>query len=739
MRATFDVSICVPTYQGADYLDECLASIEVQDLDGVEVLVIDDASTDATVEIANSYAGRIPHLSVRRNDARRGAVANFNGCIEAARGAWIKPVFQDDLLEPGCLAAMRAARRRRVPVVVCARNYRYEAGVPDWRRAACDHLLDQALDHRFGGGVVDADQVAEVAVELAAQRVPQLNFVGEPVSLLLDRKAVLRSGGFDEGYVQLWDYELVLRLAMRRGIVVVGDRLATFRVHEASETARNLSGSTFAINVVDRLRLHTAYATSGDYRRARKVASRHDPPIHLTALAVGVGRAADELLQDLPPQDQPPATAAVLELVERLPPSMVGPAEWTASEASDALLWELSPERMTERARTHEDSGDDQAEEVEMPTDVGAASRRTLKVARVARGLRTSEWWSHMLGPIVAFACLQLGWRHVAPGAGMVRVVALLVSAIALAGYGYVVNDTCDVAPDRLAGKPNAMARLPPAARLAVIAGFAGIGLLPWIWIHLERSGVIALGGIYLLPLLYSAPPVRLKERHVLGPIADAANAFILPASFTIALFAPLGPTTGPAPLMVAGAALWTSGFGLRAILLHQIIDAANDRISGTRTLVVMVGEERARTVLRSVLFPVEVAGLVLLAITVATWSWGAVAIGLGVAAAFNGARLLGVIDRGLATTTLDRGWFLYWYQIWPALLLSVALVVTDVWYLLLVALVLVLFWPRVRSAVGILYRETVRELRQRRNAPHQGRAGPERLTRWAERRSRRD
>jgi 1,4-dihydroxy-2-naphthoate octaprenyltransferase len=294
-------------------------------------------------------------------------------------------------------------------------------------------------------------------------------------------------------------------------------------------------------------------------------------------------------------------------------------------------------------------------------------------------------------------------------------------SAIALAAYGYLVNDASDVEPDRRAGKANAMARFPVPARLGVIGVFALLGALPWFWIRLEPPALLALAGIYLVPLVYSAPPVRLKER-LLGPVADAANAFVLPALFTAALFAPLGRSTGPAPLMVVGAVLWAAGFGLRAIFLHQIADVDNDRASGTTTVVVRIGPERAVRVMRTVLFPVELVGLALLVATVATWSWGTVVAGLGYAALFHGARLTGVVDRGLATTSVERGWWLYWYQIWPALLVSIGLAVWQPWYLGLTGVVLVLFWPRVRSGLGIFRRELLRELRRHRAVRRQRR-----------------
>ena len=445
-----------------------------------------------------------------------------------------------------------------------------------------------------------------------------------------------------------------------------------------------------------------------------------------------VARAARRLADELPADERPDALRRLDELAAGLPDEL--PFETAsvgeARNAEIALLLELSDRELPAHLQAVPEPPAPSAVEepvVEVPAAEppaaaqapvgGILGRVRAATSRVTRALRTNQWWGHMLGPIVAFACLQLGWRQVPPGEGLVRVVALVASAIALAGYGYVVNDAADAVSDELAGRSSAVGRLSVPARVGVVLAFALAGAIPWIWLRLEWPALLALGGIYLVPLVYSLEPVRLKERHVLGPLADASNAFVLPALFTIALFAPLGDPTGPAPLMVVGGVLWSLGFGLRAIVKHQVDDAGLDRAIGTRTWVVQVGEERARRAVRHVLFPLELVGVALLAGTVLTWSWGAVAVGAGYAVAFHAARLGGLIDRGLATTTLEKGWWMYWYQIWPALLLSVALAVSDPWYLLLVGFVVVLFWFRVRSGFTVFFDCLVAERSRRRGA----------------------
>ena len=59
-----DVSVIVPVYQVADYLEQCLQSLLQQSWKNFEVLLIDDGSTDGSAEICDAFAGRDPRFKV---------------------------------------------------------------------------------------------------------------------------------------------------------------------------------------------------------------------------------------------------------------------------------------------------------------------------------------------------------------------------------------------------------------------------------------------------------------------------------------------------------------------------------------------------------------------------------------------------------------------------------------------------------------------------------------------------
>jgi hypothetical protein len=106
------VSVGVPVFNGERYMAETIDSILGQDVDELELIVSDNASTDATEEIARSYAARDPRVRYVRNKHNLGAARNYNQLVHLARGSYFKWAGYDDLLRPGhlrrCLEVLHA-------------------------------------------------------------------------------------------------------------------------------------------------------------------------------------------------------------------------------------------------------------------------------------------------------------------------------------------------------------------------------------------------------------------------------------------------------------------------------------------------------------------------------------------------------------------------------------------------------------------------------------------------------
>lgn len=103
------VSVVISIYNGEQYLPECMESILAQTLENIEIICVDDASTDATPQILDRYNGRITILT---NDQNRMAGESRNRGLAAARGEYVifldaDDVFESDMLEKAYQKAQR--------------------------------------------------------------------------------------------------------------------------------------------------------------------------------------------------------------------------------------------------------------------------------------------------------------------------------------------------------------------------------------------------------------------------------------------------------------------------------------------------------------------------------------------------------------------------------------------------------------------------------------------------------
>ena len=93
------VSICIPTYNNARFLRECLDSIVNQTYQNKEIIIVDNASTDETKKIVKEYVEKYK-IKYYRNEKNIGGEANFTRCIELAQGEFIAIYHSDDIYLP---------------------------------------------------------------------------------------------------------------------------------------------------------------------------------------------------------------------------------------------------------------------------------------------------------------------------------------------------------------------------------------------------------------------------------------------------------------------------------------------------------------------------------------------------------------------------------------------------------------------------------------------------------------
>lgn len=215
------LSVVMPTYNGAAYLAAALESIAAQKDAAIEILALDDGSTDETLSVLRNYAARLPLQVVERG--RVGSwVANTNYGLSLTHGEYVCFLHQDDCWLPGRLAALKTQVAAHPGVVLFLHAALFIDGTGSrlgvWR---CP------LPHTYRP--LTSDRVRE--------RLLVQNFIAIP-SPLFRREAALQVGGMDERLWYTADWDFWLKLA------AVGETLydprprACFRIHVLSQTMR---------------------------------------------------------------------------------------------------------------------------------------------------------------------------------------------------------------------------------------------------------------------------------------------------------------------------------------------------------------------------------------------------------------------------------------------------------------------------------------------------------------------
>lgn len=113
------ISVIIPVYNTASYLKKCLDSIIEQSYSELEVILVDDGSTDESGSICDEYAGRDSRISVL-HQKNQGVSMARNNALKMARGEWLSFVDSDDWLEPDMYSTMiDTADKTSADIIVC--------------------------------------------------------------------------------------------------------------------------------------------------------------------------------------------------------------------------------------------------------------------------------------------------------------------------------------------------------------------------------------------------------------------------------------------------------------------------------------------------------------------------------------------------------------------------------------------------------------------------------------------
>ncbi|MDX6517004.1 MAG: hypothetical protein QOH73_2670 [Gaiellaceae bacterium] len=229
------VSICVPVYNGAAWIAEALESALAQTYPELEIVVSDNASTDETAAIVRSYTD--PRIRLHTAAQNVGIAGNHNRSVLLARGEFIKFLHADDRLLPSCVEEMVALALEdpEIGLVFAPRDIL----LPDPNDGEAQAWVKQygRLHERFTN-LQRVNEGADLLRQMLARGFDG-NWIGEPSSVLVSRRAIADVGVFNIHVTQTGDLELWLRILAQFHVGFVDKVLSVYRHHNASLTARN--------------------------------------------------------------------------------------------------------------------------------------------------------------------------------------------------------------------------------------------------------------------------------------------------------------------------------------------------------------------------------------------------------------------------------------------------------------------------------------------------------------------
>jgi glycosyltransferase involved in cell wall biosynthesis len=200
------VSIIIPCYNCEAFLQETIESALAQSYDRVEIIVVDDGSTDRSPQIARGF----PVLYIRQSN--HGLTASRNLGIRESRGSYVVFLDADDRLRPEAIET----------------GLRVMAEHPECAMAVGDHLFVS----QDGSHLADSRKACLAACHYEA--LLKSNFIEMISSVLFRRSVLVEIGGFDTGLRVAEDYELYLRIARTYPIRCHTAVIAEYRMHQAN-------------------------------------------------------------------------------------------------------------------------------------------------------------------------------------------------------------------------------------------------------------------------------------------------------------------------------------------------------------------------------------------------------------------------------------------------------------------------------------------------------------------------
>jgi glycosyltransferase involved in cell wall biosynthesis len=243
------VSICIPTYNGANYIEKCIVSCLQQTYTAIEIVICDDCSSDNTIEIVKKYVSKDNRIKYYINSINKGLVSNWNATLEHSSGEYVKWLFQDDWMEPNAIQEFVSTSNNGYDFIISKRNFVLDNLATNEEK---DYYFNKVkkLDNHFSNSEVGHYFSPSDIVSYATDYIA-LNFIAEPSLIFFKKSLMNKVGLYDRLFHQICDLEYNLRLASEVGVYIINKPICHFAIHAQSTTNSNINQKFFQLRFIE--------------------------------------------------------------------------------------------------------------------------------------------------------------------------------------------------------------------------------------------------------------------------------------------------------------------------------------------------------------------------------------------------------------------------------------------------------------------------------------------------------
>lgn len=217
------LTVFIPSYNYAEYLEEAICSVLDQEYADLELLIIDDGSTDASPQMIEAYAKKDPRIRAIFHKHNRGLMAIINDGIQLARGKYVHFLSADDKRLPTYFSEMMRLVDLHPEAAVYVSDFGY------FHDDSSEEIKTWPL-------IADASECQHYPPEKVVSMCQKTTFWIPGHTSIVKREAIVRFGGFDTQLKHLCDWFLLHAIAMNEGAVYLPKTLALMRFHKKTYT-----------------------------------------------------------------------------------------------------------------------------------------------------------------------------------------------------------------------------------------------------------------------------------------------------------------------------------------------------------------------------------------------------------------------------------------------------------------------------------------------------------------------